>query len=187
MYFYWKKTKDPRVTLTCHVYTRDMLGLCRRGMRARRGLSVCLSVRKVYCGKMAEWISMPFGWWAGLVRMGVLDGGGYRQRKGTVLGWIWGVHCNQWGHSFVFVWKRCTLPKLLWEDSLFCAFSRVAIVNIQSVSGCWYRPVTYLICRSVSQFACLPVCLSVCSVGEFWKNCWLNMDVCRQQAQQILR
>jgi len=32
--------------------------------------SVCLSVRKVYCGKMAEWIRIPFGrqvgsveWW----------------------------------------------------------------------------------------------------------------------------
>ena len=44
------------------------------------GLCVCvgLSVRKVYCGKMAEWICMPFGVVSQVSRgMGVLDGGGY--------------------------------------------------------------------------------------------------------------
>ena len=43
------------------------------------GLSVCLSVRKVYCGKTADWIRMPFG-----VVSGVSRGDGYRQRgKGS--------------------------------------------------------------------------------------------------------
>jgi len=49
--------------------------------------SVCVcvlvgrSVWKVYCGKMAEWIRMPFGMVSGFgLGLGVLDGGGYRQR-----------------------------------------------------------------------------------------------------------
>jgi len=49
-------------------------------------LSVGLSVHKVYCGKTAEWIWMPFGMVSGVgQRMGVLDGCGYRRRKGAVL------------------------------------------------------------------------------------------------------
>ena len=44
-------------------------------------LSVDLSVRKVYCGKTADWIRMPFEVVCGVSRgMGVLDEGGYRQR-----------------------------------------------------------------------------------------------------------
>jgi len=36
---------------------------------------VCLSVRKVYCGKTADWIWMPFVMVSGVSRgMGVLDG-----------------------------------------------------------------------------------------------------------------
>jgi len=54
-------------------------------------LSVCQSVnrsvRKVYCSKTADWIWMPFGVVSGVGRgMGVLDGGGDRQREGEVLG-----------------------------------------------------------------------------------------------------
>jgi len=46
-------------------------------------MSVGLSVRKVYCGKTAEWIRMPFGMVSGDgQRMGVLYGGGYRRREG---------------------------------------------------------------------------------------------------------
>ena len=49
------------------------------------GQSVGLSVRKVYCGKTAEW--MPFGMVIGVGRgMGVLDGGGYRRREGQFWG-----------------------------------------------------------------------------------------------------
>ena len=48
-------------------------------------LSVC--VRKVYCGKMADWIRMPFGvvsrvW----LVMGVLDGVVIVEEEGAVLG-----------------------------------------------------------------------------------------------------
>ena len=43
---------------------------------------VCRSVRKMYCGKMAEWIQMSFGMMSGVSQgMSVLDGGGYRQRE----------------------------------------------------------------------------------------------------------
>jgi len=50
---------------------------------------VCLSVQKVYCGKMADWIRMLFGMVSGVGQgMGVLDR--------CPCGW------------------RCTLPKLLW-------------------------------------------------------------------------
>jgi len=52
-----------------------------RNIRLDR-LSVGLSARKVYCGKMADWIRMPFGTVSGVGQgMCVLDGGGYR-RKG---------------------------------------------------------------------------------------------------------
>ena len=50
-------------------------------------LSVCMSVRKVYCVKTAERIQMPFGVVSGVGRaMGVLDGGGDRRRGMAVLG-----------------------------------------------------------------------------------------------------
>jgi len=50
-------------------------------------LSVCLSVRKVYCGKTADWIRMPFGVVSEFGRgMRVLDGGGDRRREWAVLG-----------------------------------------------------------------------------------------------------
>ena len=46
-------------------------------------LSVCVSVRRVYCGKTADWIGMPFGVVSGVGRgMGVLDGSGDRRREG---------------------------------------------------------------------------------------------------------
>jgi len=49
--------------------------------------SVSLSVRKVYCGKMADWVRMPFGMMSGVGQgMGVLDGGGDRQRGRGILG-----------------------------------------------------------------------------------------------------
>jgi len=45
--------------------------------------SVCIisTSRKVYCGKMAEWIQISFGMASEVGRgIGVLDGGGYRRR-----------------------------------------------------------------------------------------------------------
>ena len=44
-------------------------------------LCVCLCVQKVYCGKTAEWVQMPFGVMSVVGRgVGVLDGGGDRRR-----------------------------------------------------------------------------------------------------------
>jgi len=52
------------------------------------GLSVCLSVRKVYCDKMADWIRLPFGiMLSGVGRwLGVLDGGGIVKGEGQFCG-----------------------------------------------------------------------------------------------------
>jgi len=50
-------------------------------------LSVGLSVRKVYCGKTAEWIRMPFGMVSGVGQgMDVLDGVVIVESGGAVLG-----------------------------------------------------------------------------------------------------
>jgi len=63
------------------------------------GLSVCLSVRKVYCGKTADWIWMPFRVVSRVGRvMGVIDGGGDRRRgRGSFGGKRGTSHCNQLG------------------------------------------------------------------------------------------
>ena len=48
-------------------------------------LSVC--VRKVYCGKMADWIRMPIGVVSGVgLGTGILDGVVIVEGEGTVLG-----------------------------------------------------------------------------------------------------
>jgi len=50
-------------------------------------LSVCLAIHKVYCGKTADWIRMPFGVVSGVDReIGVLNGGCDSRREGAVLG-----------------------------------------------------------------------------------------------------
>jgi len=78
--------------------------------------SVCLLVRKVYCGKTADWIRMPFGMVSGVGRgMGVLDRGGYhRKARGSFGGEFGASDCNQWGLRCVVVQKcvqrsRCRL------------------------------------------------------------------------------
>jgi len=44
-------------------------------------VGLCVCVRKVYCGRTADWIQMPFGVLSWVIRgMGVLDGGIDRQR-----------------------------------------------------------------------------------------------------------
>jgi len=55
--------------------------------------SVSLPVWKVYCGKMAEWIRMPFGMVSGVSRgMCVLDGWWWSSKgKWQFCGWIWGI------------------------------------------------------------------------------------------------
>jgi len=61
-----------------------MLRICRLD-HLSVGLSVCLSVRKVYCGKTANWIRMPFGMVIGVGRgMGVLDGVVIVEVKGQI-------------------------------------------------------------------------------------------------------
>jgi len=71
-----------------------MLRACRLAHLAV-GLSVCLSVPKVYSGKTADWIRMSFGMVSGVGRgpgMGVLDAGGDRRRgRGSFWGRILGV------------------------------------------------------------------------------------------------
>jgi len=74
-------------------------------------VSVCLSVgrsvRKVYCGKTAEWIRVPFGVVSGVGReRGVLDGSGDLEGEGTVLGEFGASHCNQWGLCGVIILCR---------------------------------------------------------------------------------
>jgi len=85
--------------------------------------SVCLSDRKVYCGKTADWIRMPFGVFSGIGRgMGVLHGGNDRRRgRGSFGGEFGASHCNQWG-------RRCTLPKFFWG------------------STCYFNEMTYFFC-----------------------------------------
>jgi len=60
-------------------------------------LSVCLSVQRVYCGKTAERIRMPFEEVSGVGRgMGVLDGVVIVEGEGAVLEGEFGAsHCNQ--------------------------------------------------------------------------------------------
>jgi len=78
-------------------------------------LSVCLLVQKVYCGKMADWIWIPFRVVSTVTRgMGILHSGDDHRREGAVSGVrgeFGASHCNQMG-------RQCTLPKLLWEDLL---------------------------------------------------------------------
>jgi len=51
------------------------------------GRSLCVCIRKVYCGKTADWIRMPFGMGSGFGRgMGELDWAGDRRGEGAVLG-----------------------------------------------------------------------------------------------------
>ena len=69
-------------------------------------LSVCQSAWKVYCGKMDDWIWMPFGMVSGVGRgMGVLDAGGNRQRGRGVLGVNLGRPIVTNGDAVVQLWR----------------------------------------------------------------------------------
>ena len=76
---------------------------------------VCLSVWKVYCGKMADWIRIPLGMVTGVDRgMGVLDRDGDRRRgRGSFGGEFGASHCNQLWLRCIVVRERCALPKWL--------------------------------------------------------------------------
>jgi len=61
---------------------------------------VCVCVRKVYCGKTADWTGIPFGVVSGVgLVMGVLDGVVIVEGKGycSFGGELGASHCNQWG------------------------------------------------------------------------------------------
>jgi len=75
----------------------------------------------VYCGKTADWIRVPFGVQTLACRgMGVLDGGGDRQReRGSYWGKCGTSRGNKWGLCYVVLRKRRALPKLLRDDLLF--------------------------------------------------------------------
>jgi len=79
---------------------------------------VCVSVRKVFCGKTADSIRMPFGVVSGVSRgMGVLDGVVVVEwGRGSFGGKCGASHCNLWGFCCVVVPERRAVPKLLWED-----------------------------------------------------------------------
>jgi len=76
-----------------------VLRACRQTIYRSVCLSVCLFVRKVYCGKTADWIRMPFGVVSGTgLGMGILDFGGDRRRgRDSLRGEFGASHCNQWG------------------------------------------------------------------------------------------
>ena len=68
----------------------------------------CVVSARVYCGKTADWIRMPFGGVSGVgLGMGVLDFGGDRQRERGSLGGgeFAASHYNQWGLCCIVVWK----------------------------------------------------------------------------------
>jgi len=74
------------------------------------GLSVGLSVRKVYCGKTADWIRIPFGVVSGVNRaICVLDGWLSSKGRGSFGGEVEVPHCNHWGLC------DAALLKLLWD------------------------------------------------------------------------
>jgi len=65
---YWNRTSEPLIP--------SVIGLC-----------VYLCVQKVYCGKTAVWIQMPFWVMSGVGRwMSVVDGVVIIEWEGTVLG-----------------------------------------------------------------------------------------------------
>ena len=89
-------------------------------------LSVCLCVRKVYCGKTADWIRMPFGVLSGVGRgKGVLIGSGDRGRRRVSFEVNVG-HPIVTNGNFVaqlfsaFMGGDAAFPSLLWAFCLTC-------------------------------------------------------------------
>jgi len=63
------------VFLTASLLSSERKQFMLRNIRWTISLSVCLCVRKVYCGTTADWIRMPFGVVSGVGRgMGISDG-----------------------------------------------------------------------------------------------------------------
>ena len=78
--------EEPNFTLTDVRFVFSMslsITIASRALMLRicRVDDLCVCVRKVYCGKMADWIRMPFRVMSGVrLGMGVLDGGGNCRR-----------------------------------------------------------------------------------------------------------
>jgi len=69
------------------LYQASVSDLCDRHVGRFFRLSVGLSARKVYCGRTADWIRMPFGMVSGVSGWrGVLDGGGDLQKGRGIFG-----------------------------------------------------------------------------------------------------
>jgi len=80
-------------------------------------LSVCRSVRKVYCGKTAGWIRMPFGMVSGVGRgMGILDGWSGDRRKGS----------GSFGGEFVTNGAFATLSSQITLRTCYCVRRLIA-------------------------------------------------------------
>jgi len=75
-----------RVAIQSIERKQEFVQICRQSRRSV-SRSVGRSVRRVYCGKTADWIWMPFVVVSGIGGgMGVLDEGGDCRREGAVLG-----------------------------------------------------------------------------------------------------
>ena len=82
-----------------------MLWTCRLN---HLSICLCVCVRKVYCGKTAERIWMPFGVVRGLGRgMGVLDGVVIIEGEGAVLGMNLGRPIVTNGDLWLIVVRKC--------------------------------------------------------------------------------
>jgi len=98
-------------------------------------VSVSLCVWKVYCGKVADWIRMPFGvvswigWWTD-----VLDGSDDCRRGKAVLVVNLEHHCNEWGTLLHVSARVMRSSQLLWEDLLYY-FSVTGVLEVNVLSS----------------------------------------------------
>ena len=94
-----RHSRRPDTTHTVGIVRSVNIHATARYSKICRSVCVRLCVcRKVYCGKTAEWIRMPFGIVSGVSRMvGVLDGVVIVEVKGQFWGEFVASHCNQWG------------------------------------------------------------------------------------------
>jgi len=80
--------------------TKQLVGIIRHIDHRSICLSVCVCVWKMYCGKTADWIWMPFGVVTGVGQgMGVLDGLVIVEGKEQFWGKFGASHCNQWAFA----------------------------------------------------------------------------------------
>jgi len=130
-----------------------------------RSVCVCLSVgrsvRKVYCGKTAVWIGMPFGvarW--GRSRIGVLDGDGdCRRGRGRFWGEFGAYHCKPTG-TLRRSSSRITLSRIC--SSIIIMYLLLFHALLQSD-----------FCKSVFTGTRLPLRQIVCRFFDFCPMGWI--------------